>query len=257
MLMGASQPVEVIVHSSPTTWTIIGAALIALIGSAIVASAAVYGTRVAARNANERHEEQLEADFERFVAQLANERVMRSRDHVRDAIDAAVETADEALGTLATFAAIVVNGEESRDQMQDLLDDPETTQQEHQTVLEELTSALAQMNELSMAVFDKSQAMTSQRLRLRLRLRDDPIVAAAGTLEEALAQRHTLLRAAITERLSQEQLSEIEASQETLGAAFGEFMGGCEEWLAEDSEWPPEEPGDGGDVSVEAQEPGD
>lgn len=205
-----------------------------VVGPALVAMTAIAAAWLAARTANHRQQEQLGHDRDLQKAQFAYDREQRNRQDVRDAVDEAVKGTDDAVRVMAEFVAAIVSGDESRHINRAtaavLAQGPTTPDGPAQRLTEELEV----LRGLNRALFDASIEMTSQTLRLSLRLGlHHPIVETHLAFRRAFSSRHDAMSPLHTRSITEEDRAGFGAAEQSSSDTHEAFVEACREWLME------------------------
>jgi hypothetical protein len=201
---------------------------LSFIGPVLAAVTAIAAAAIAARTANRRQREQLAHDRALQSDQLAYDREQRNRAHARDALDDAIAGADAAIQQLAQWRVAIFSTEDRRSELREAVKGGVASVAE----FEELKGETAKLHQEGQDLYDASILMTSQGLRLGIRLGlEHPLVKAHDDFGSRFSERHELLqpltlRAAIDE--DREALDKVEQA-DTI--AFGVFVESCEHWL--------------------------
>ncbi|MGH3373134.1 MAG: hypothetical protein ACRDP6_00195 [Actinoallomurus sp.] len=204
-----------------------------LVGPVLLAATAIIAAWIAAKTANERQAAQLAHDRELQIEQLTYDREQRNRQHVRDAVDDAVRSVDAALRLMFEYEALILIGDDQRTERRRVLDDDALP-----TVKAEALSALKdetdEIHAHSQAVYDANIDLTSQNLRLSLRLgKDHQIVKSQQALRDVYATRHGTLEPLYKRPLTDKDREEIHAASKSTEAIFNSFFQECRRWFEE------------------------
>lgn len=232
MLSIVRQPIEVAVHADPSGLTVLGASLIALAGSLLIASAAVFAAWLAARTANARQEAQLAADFDRLKQQLAHERKLRSQEHARDSIDSLVLGVHEGLLKLSTLDVPVFNKGAERAALRDQIEDEDLDKATKRSREEELAAQTAPLQDASIDILEHSQQMLALETSLQLRLpAGDSIIGQYKRFKKQYDEFHDLARKGISDTFSEEDEVVVSRAHEGLESALHDLMQSCHSWF--------------------------
>ena len=194
---------------------------VGLAGPALIAIAAVIAAIVAARTANQRQAAQLWHDLE-----------ARREEHVRDALDLAVEQIPEMLSAVHQTEFAVEGLEARRPDLQATIEDfsaPEDVQRQAEKALAELKLELASR---AKHAHEKSPEMLSASIRLNIRLGDDSELADAHeALFTAWDKQLDSLGSAATENRNNDELASYEDLDANATAAYSAFYAVCRDWL--------------------------
>ena len=205
-----------------------------LIGPALLAATAIIAAWIAANTANKRQAAQLAHDRELQAEQLAYDREQRNRQHVRDAVDEAVRGIDAAVRVLFQYEARIVEGDQERNRRRGLLADEAGGVIPKPAILEALIAETTEIQADSDAAYDASIEMTSQNLRLALRLGDKhPIVKAHQAFRDAYSTRHDALVHLYQRPLTDEDRAGIRNASQVGNAIMASFTKSCREWFEE------------------------
>jgi hypothetical protein len=194
-------------------------------GPILLTVAAIAAAYMAAKTANTRQERQ-----------LAHDRQVRRDEHRRDALDEALDMADNVRRKYVELASYNAAAEVGRVKIERALDiapgeyqAPEETRE-----LEEKKAALSKgLRQMLEDVADKIVDFSNARVRLALRFTPHhPILKAADALIEAWAQLTDSLQPAVESISTQEIRDEVEAANTTSRNAFNHFMNTSTDWLA-------------------------
>jgi hypothetical protein len=205
-----------------------------LVGPVLLAATAIIAAWIAAKTANKRQAAQLAHDRELQKAQFAYDREQRNRQDARDAVDGAVKVTDDAVRVMAEFFAAIVSGDESRHinraTAAALAQGPTTPDGPAQRLTEELEV----LRGLNRALFDTSIEMTSQSLRLSLRLGlHHPIVETHDAFRAAFNNRHQAMVPLYNRSITEDDRVAFEAAEQSSSDAHEAFVEACREWLME------------------------
>jgi len=198
-----------------------GGSLLDLIGPALLALAAIAAAAVAARTANIRQREQ-----------LAHDRALRAREHVRDTIDVAADRAIAALEAYTSLEVEIEVNEETRAEKLEVLESETATDAEKEAA----KKALPRLVDETSVVAEKANkhgmeiVATQQRLRLRLG-ENDPLVTSMKTLALQFIDLEKKLIVAPSKNRDEAQKSKAEEADKATTEAFREVMRACEAWF--------------------------
>ena len=205
-----------------------------LIGPVLLAATAIIAAWIAAKTANKRQAAQLAHDRGLQKEQFAYDREQRNRQDTRDMVDEAVKGTDDAVRIMAEFVAAIVSGDESRHinraTAAALAQGPTTPDGPAQRLTEELEV----LRGLNSSLFDASIEMTSQTLRLSLRLGlRHPIVETHIAFRLAFNSRHAAMTPLHKRSITEEDRVAFEAAEQSSSDAHEAFVEACREWLME------------------------
>jgi hypothetical protein len=206
-----------------------------LIGPVVVALTAIVAAWIAARTANHRQQEQLANDRQLQADQLAHDRQQHNRQHVRDTVDEAVQGVDTALRSMFEYEAKIVVGDTQRVEHREALDDASLTPSQRAAVLQELQREAAEIHAGSNEVYAAATDLTSENLRLSLRLGDQhQLVKAHQAVRDIYASRHYALEPLYKGALSETDRQDIRSASDSMAAIIAAFMAECRTWFAEE-----------------------
>lgn len=205
-----------------------------LIGPVLLAVTAIIAAWIAAKTANQRQAAQLSHDQDLQRAQFAYDREQRNRQDARDVVDESVKGTDDAVRLIAKFFAVTVAGDESRQinraAAASVAGGPITPDGPAQRLTEELEV----LRGLNRALFDTSIEMTSQTLRLSLRLGlRHPIVETHIAFRSAFNSRHEGMTPLHNRSITEEDRVAFEATEQSSSDTHEAFVEACREWLME------------------------
>jgi len=205
-----------------------------LAGPALLAVTAILAAAIAARTANARQGQQLAHDRELQAEQLAYDREQRNRQHVRDAVDDSVRSVDSALRLMFEYEAVILIGDDQRTERRSVLDDdgaPPPVKAEALSALKEETD---EIHAQSQAVYDATIDLSSENLRLSLRLgKDHQIVKSQQALRDVYSTRHSTLEPLYKRPLTDKDREEIRSASKSTEAIFNSFFQDCRKWFEE------------------------
>ncbi len=205
-----------------------------LIGPALLALTAILAAGIAARTANERQAAQLAHDRELQKVQLAHDREQRNRQHVRDSVDDAVHSVDAALRLMFEYEALIMVGDPQRTERRNVLDDGGASSNAKADALRALKEETDEIHAQSQAVYDANIDLTSENLRLSLRLgKDHAIVKSQQALRDVYATRHDTLEPLYKRPLTDKDREEIHSASKSTEAIFYSFFEDCRKWFEE------------------------
>ena len=205
-----------------------------LIGPVLLAATAIVAAWIAARTANHRQQEQLTHDRELQKVQLAYDREQRNRQHVRDAVDDAVRSVDAALRFMFEYEALIMVGDPQRTERRNVVDDGGASSNATADALRALKEETDEIHAQSQAVYDANIDLTSENLRLSLRLgKDHAIVKSQQALRDVYATRHSTLEPLYKRPLTDKDREEIHSASKSTEAIFYSFFEDCRRWFEE------------------------
>lgn len=229
--MASAVPYLVEVHlvgGDPWWHQVIGPALIAATATAIIAA------WIAAKTANQRQAAQLANDRELQKAQLAYDREQRNRQHVRDAVDDAVRSLDAALRLMFEYEAMILAGDAERTERRNVLDDDGASTGDKAHMLGALKEEMEEIHARSQAIYDAGIDLTSENLRLSLRLGiSHQIVKSHQALRNVYRTRHRTLERLHRRSITEKDREDIQSASESTGAVFTSFFQDCRKWFEE------------------------
>jgi hypothetical protein len=192
-----------------------------LAAPALIAVAAVAAAIVAARTANRRQQ-----------AQLGHDLQVRRDEHVRDALDFAVEQVHDILSAVNRAELDVLELEETRPKLEATLNSStasEADKNQAQKGLLELGIAVA---EHAQRAHEASLEMIASSIRLNLRLGEDCAVADAHeALSDAWEKQLEALAKGHHENRSKSDLMAYETLDKNATEAYSNFYAACRSWL--------------------------
>jgi hypothetical protein len=193
-------------------------------GPALIAGAAVVAAFIAARTANARLREQ-----------LAHDLVVRRAEHVRDALDAAVELAHETVKALVDFELIIDDWEDERPQFEaEALSDEKTTE-EQRAILAQARKGVDNVMAADKALTERMVEMLATTTRLRLRLGSSHAIPTLyDELRQGWRELIDVLGNGETARRTKEERDKCEELDAETNQLYEEFHQACERWLDED-----------------------
>jgi hypothetical protein len=205
-----------------------------LVGAVLLAVTAILAAAIAARTANTRQGQQLAHDRELQAEQLAYDREQRNRQHVRDAVDDAVRSVDAALRFMFEYEALIMVGDAQRMERLRVLGDDGASPVVKADALGALKEETDEIHAQSQAVYDANIDLTSENLRLSLRLgKDHRIVKSQQALRDVYATRHNTLEPLYKRPLTDKDREEIHAASKSTEAIFYSFFEDCRRWFEE------------------------
>jgi hypothetical protein len=197
--------------------------LLTLIAPMLIAGAAVMAARIAAATANKRQREQ-----------LAHDLIVRSMQHIRDAIDEAVEIVYEGSKAVADFSISIPLWEVSRPALEAQLVDEEASPEAKKMAKERLMSELGEVTSEHGGTLDQLSELLASSTRLKLRLGSNhEIPKLAESLRRAWAELTALLIKGQTASRTPEEITETEEKEHEADGIYSEFHLACERWLTE------------------------
>jgi hypothetical protein len=204
-----------------------------LAGPVLLAATAIVAAWIAANTANQRQAAQLANDRELQKAQLAYDREQRNRQHVRDTIDSAVRSVDAAMRQAMQHEALVLIGDEKRDESRRILNDESVSSADREAALRRYEEAMDEVATAIQKGFEASSELTSGSFRLSLRLGPDhPICQSHDDYVAAYAVCFETLRDLPAVKLSDDDEKGIKAAADIADNAMMEFLSSCREWFA-------------------------
>ncbi|HET8956189.1 MAG TPA: hypothetical protein VFN18_11080 [Solirubrobacterales bacterium] len=210
-----------------------------LIGSLIIALVAGYAARLAARTANKHQAEQLEhdtkrqeeafaRDAERLERQLEHDRAVRRREHVRDALDGAIELLGEVTERQGDLLGAVEWCEERREEPQ-LDEEGEAGRGDQQSsVAIGAQKVQGAFLEAGRKLYEMYPA--GSRLKVRLGSQHEICEKYDELIEAWKAALDSLQPVLVRNRSDVEKTESVEANN-LANLRFAEFMVVCEAWL--------------------------
>jgi len=217
-----------------------------VIGSALIAVTAIVAAWIAARTANRRQQEQLSHDRELQkaqlshdrelqMAQLAYDREQRNRQHVRDAIDSAVRSLYAAVKQLAEYQALILTGDEKRDNDRQVADDETLPDAERDAAIRSYEESMNEIGAATLRGFEVSAELMSQSVRLSLRLGvEHPICETHTVYRETHGTCFEILHNLPTVKMSDEERRNVETASAAEGAAMSDFLSSCRRWFEDE-----------------------
>ena len=197
--------------------------LIGLAGPALISCAAVIAAYIAAKTA-----------YKRQRAQLAHDLTVRSIEHIRDAIDQAVEVVHETSKAFADFRLSIPDWEEKRPGLEAELEADDTSPDARQKARDDLVAMLDEVTDEHGAAIDRLVEMVAMETRLKLRLgSNNDIPQLTSSLRAAWQRFAASLMVGQTDFRSSEQIEETEAIEAEADGLYSEFHLACERWLTE------------------------
>jgi hypothetical protein len=176
----------------------------------LIAAIALIGVLITVLTANWRHHKQLEEDRALRADDLAHDRHMRDREHIRMAVDKALDRLTESVSALSRATTAAATVEDIRDEEREA---EATGDSERQ--LDLVKEAMKAEDALAAALGASHQATTAQmQASLRLRMwvgADEPITDTHADLADQLRGWHAATTAAV-ESNRDEQQQEHEAA---------------------------------------------
>jgi hypothetical protein len=194
--------------------------LLALGGSAFVATAAIFAAIVAARTANQRQRAQLDHDSE-----------VRRREHIRDALDTAAERLYEAFEALAVYELRIEEGEKARAALKKARDHEATSPDDLDQAKTLVDHIHDQIEEAIQQSASQLLAVQASEFQLKLRIGNDhPIVKAYERAKLGFAEiRKALDNGRIRDRTDGEKSTYEEVDKES-ATAYSDFLDASEVW---------------------------
>ncbi len=206
-----------------------------MIGPALIAVTAVVAAWIAARTANHRQQEQLLHDRELQKAQLAYDREQRNRQHARDTIDSAVRSLDAAIRQSAEYQALIFTGDEKRDQYRRIANDEATPDAERAAAIRDYEEAMNAIRSATVKGFEISTELTSESLRLSLRLGvEHPICESHTAYHAAYGTCFEILRDLPTAKMTDGDREKVKAADAAEEAAMIDFLSSCRRWFEDE-----------------------
>jgi hypothetical protein len=203
-----------------------------VIGPALIAVTAVIAAWIAARTANHRQQEQLLHDRDLQAAQLAYDREQRNRQHVRDTIDSAVRSLDATMRQSAEYQALILTGDEERDECRRIADDEALPDADRAAAIRRYDEAMNEVGAATRKGFDMSTELISESFRLSLRLGiEHPICKGHAAYREAYGTSFEILRNLPTVKMTDEDRKKVKAADAAEGAAMIDFLSSCRSWF--------------------------
>lgn len=212
MLAALRQPLEVkLVEDHP---------LFGLPGPILIAGAAIVGAALAAAVA-----------IWRMRVQLAHDRKMRSQEHRRDSLDAAIETVDETFRAVTVMTGRVQQAPGLREGPLAILQNPDssaTAKEEAEGEIDEIHDAC---KEAIKQARERDIEMTVQVVRLNLRFGEHEISNCYDALCDAFSRQVDVAESEVENPLTDEQMRELTEAEDLATECFANLMVACEEWL--------------------------
>lgn len=204
------------------------------VGPALIAAIAIAAAWIAARTANHRQQEQLNHDRELQKEQLAYDREQRNRQHVRDAVDDSVRSVDAALRLMFEYEALILIGDDQRTERRSVLDGGPASPTVKAEALSALKEEMDEIHAKSQAVYDANIDLTSENLRLSLRLgKDHQIAKSQQALRDVYSTRHSTLEPMYKRPLTAKDREAIRSASKSTQAIFNSFYQDCRRWFEE------------------------
>jgi hypothetical protein len=198
--------------------------LIGSLGPLFIALAAIGAALIAWRSAGTR-----------LAKQLAHDREIRRREHIRDALDSALEIVGETIRAYADFLTDVELTETRRLHLAIDLDDDEADEETTANLREQMIEANLELRGEWGSTFLRLDELGAAITRLKLRFgvgHDIPVAA------EELRKRWEMVRDAfhwaIDSNRTNEQIDEANDANERAAEAYATLMTACSAWLAEE-----------------------
>jgi hypothetical protein len=205
-----------------------GDPLWSLLGPALIAAAAVIAATVAARTANSRQREQ-----------LAHDRALRAREHIRDTVDAAADRAIAALEAFTDFEVEIDENERIRSEQSELLASEHASLEEKVAARKRLRGLVEESAAAGETASARAAEVIATQARLRLRLGvSDPIVICSKVMAEKFVDLEVKLGAGLDQNRSDEEIASAKEADKVATRAFRQFMSTCEAWFMKLSEEP-------------------
>ncbi len=213
MLVALTEPVEVHVTGGSS----------ALPGQILIAVLAMLAAVLTVWTTNRRQREQ-----------LAHDRELRRREHVRDALDAVLELVGEIRSAFGPFVAEVEFVEADRERLLLELQDPEADAQDKQVTAQAIMDITAEHRRNFDTAFGKLEEIRGAVTRLMLRLGIDHYIPnQAQALVDSWGELKRSFRP-LTNNRTDEQKGRTEKAQEESAEAYASFMTDCSRWLREE-----------------------
>ena len=219
------------------------AQLAPLLGSLFVAAAAAYAARLAANTANKRQLEQLEHDAERQREQLEHDterqrevlehdRVVRKLEHARDAVDVAVDLANETHKATTALLTSADLHEKRRDGLEARLADDEASQEDKKAVGDDLRKQAREFGDEVIECRNKVLATFSPSFSLSLRLGSIHAISRKyDALIRAWNEIITSVEFVPKRKRDESEKAASKAAAENARECYTALLAECENWL--------------------------
>lgn len=198
--------------------------LLGALGPLFIALAAVAAALIAWRSADTR-----------LAKQLAHDREIRRREHIRDALDSALEIVGETTRAYADFLTDVELTETRRLHLAIDLDDDEADTETIASLREQMIEANLELRSEWGSTFLRLDELGAAITRLKLRFGvSHEIPVAAEDLRKRWETVRDAFHWAIDSNRTKEQIDEANQANENAAMAYAILMAACSEWLAEE-----------------------
>ena len=158
-------------------------------------------------------------------------------EHIRDAIDEAVEVVHETSKAFADFSISILDWEADRPVLQAELTDEDASPDERDNAHESLVTQLNEVTDRHNAALDRLVELIAISTRLKLRLGSDhEIPKLSESLRIAWNELAALLLKGQTGSRTSQEIVETETKENEAGEIYNEFHLACERWLTEGRE---------------------
>lgn len=215
MVLGLTEPIDVHLTGGD-----------ALPGQLLIAALALIGVLITVWTANRRHREQLAHDRELRAEDLAHDRHMRDREHVRMAVDQALDRLTESVSALSRATTTAATVEDVRDEERQA---EESGDEERQ--LDLIKESMKTEGDLAAALRESHQATTAQmQATLRLRMwvgADEPMTDTHADLADQLRAWHSATAETIAANRDEQQLEHEVAVRDEVPERVRDFEQAC------------------------------
>jgi len=198
--------------------------LVTSLGPLFIALAAIVAALIAWRSAGTR-----------LDRQLGHDREIRRREHIRDALDAALEIVGETTRAYADFLIDVDLIETRRLHLLIDLDDDEADEEAIASLREQMIEANLELRNDWVTAFLRLEELGAAITRLKLRFGvNHEIPVAAEELRQHWESVRDAFHSAIASNRNEAQINETEEANEKAAEAYATLMVACSAWLAEE-----------------------